>query len=78
MQQRGVHSRRNAQGNYRMRKVISLALAIVLVASGVYLLFHELIDAPTSAAHLVAIGGLLTVGGLAWMWTDYVASKTPR
>lgn len=60
-----------------MRKFISLALAIALLAGGVYLLFQELIVAPTSASHLVAIGVLLTVGGLAWLWTDYLAPKRP-
>lgn len=61
-----------------MRKIISMALATALLAGGVYLLFRELIVAPTSAVHLVAIGGLLAVGGLAWLWTDHFAPKRSR
>jgi hypothetical protein len=61
-----------------MRKVISLALALALFASGIYLLFQELIVAPTPVAHLVAIGSLLLVGGLAWFWTDYFAPRSSR
>ena len=58
-----------------MWKVTSFALASALLAAGVYLLYQELFVASTVTAHLVAFGGLLTAGGVAWFWTDLIAPR---
>ena len=55
-----------------MWKAISF-LAIALLSGGGYLLFQELIVASDWAAHRVAIGCLMTIGGIAWLWTDFLA-----
>jgi hypothetical protein len=56
-----------------MRKLTSFVLASALLVAGVYLLYQELFVASTITTHLVAFGGLLTAGGVAWFWTDLIA-----
>ena len=58
-----------------MHKVISAVLACVILAAGISLLYQELAGASPITAHLFAIGGLLSTGGVAWLWSDW---STPR
>lgn len=60
-----------------MRKVISAVLASVMLAAGIYLLIQELFGDSAIAAHMFAFGGLLTIGGAAWLWSDMTATPRP-
>ena len=58
-----------------MRKVFSAVLASVMLAAGIHLLIQELSGNSSIAAHMLALGGLLTTGGAAWLWSDVTAPK---